>query len=207
MTHSLSPAITPKDNHSDLETLLFHLQKKPNADFLPLANNPERFIDFIYFLRRKTDATALKEEMAEKFDITLRQVNFYVKAGKEIFGIFYSPRPNFIALTALGKQLADSRKAEVEQFIVAIMKKVPLVQSFLHKDVSIAKEQIISEIEENEAWVKSYSASSIERRADTIRSWVDHIQKLGKPLAERDIIRFVKENSDILSTVMSRQIA
>lgn len=207
MTQKISPAVAPQATQSDLETLLAQLQKEPNADFLPLANNPQRFIDFIYFLRRQSGATAHKEKIANHFDITERQVRFYASAGQEIFGIFHSPEPGYIALTALGKQLAYSRKDDVEQFIFAEMKKLPIIQAFLNKDVSIVKHQIIDAISENEKWAEEYSPVSIERRADTIRSWVDHIQRNGKPVSEREIVKFVKEHSSILSSLFSRKSA
>jgi len=87
------------------------------------------------------------------------------------------------------------------------MKKIPLVQSFLHKDVSVAKHEIIEAIEKNDQWAKQYSPVSIARRADTIRSWVEHIQKSGKPISEREIIQFVKENAAMLSLLFSRKTA
>lgn len=205
MTQQLSSAVVSQTTQSDLEVLLAQLQKEPNAEFLPLANNPHRFIEFLYFLRRQTGNLAHKEKISNHFKITERQVRFYAKAGEELFGLFHSPEPGYVALTALGKQLSFSRKEEVEQFLFAEMKKLPIVKAFLNKDVSIVKPQIIEEIQKNEKWVKEYSLVSIERRADTIRSWVDHIQRNGKPVSEREILKFVKENSAMLSNLFAKK--
>lgn len=196
-----------KERNTELNMLLAQLRKEPNADFLPLANNPLRFIDFLYFLRRQSANIAHKEKIAKRFDITERQVRFYAKAGEELFGIFHSPQPGYVALTPLGKQLAFSRKEDVEQFIFAEMQKLPLVKAFLHKDVSHAKPEIIKLIMENEKWLEEYSLVSIERRADTIRAWVDVIQRKGKPISEREVLKFIKENTVILSNILSKQPA
>lgn len=207
MTQKQNLAVGSEPTQSNLDTLLKSLSKEANDSFLPLANNPERFIDFIYFLRLQPQNTARNEKLAKKFGITERQVRFYASAGEELFGLFYSPERGSLSLTALGKHLSFSRKEDVEQFIFTEMKKVPLVQAFLHKDVSGAKDKIIKEINKNDQWVEQYSPVSIARRADTIRSWVEHIQKSGKPISEREIIQFVKENAAMLSLLFSRTTA
>lgn len=188
-----------KNQTNELNALIERLQRKPNEDFLPLANTPERFMDFVYFLRRKPGCRAHKSEIAKKFDITERQVRFYATAGDEVFGLIDASEPGFVSLTKLGKELAYSKKEELVFYIKTEMQKMPIVQQFISEDISEDLSPVIKAIEANEKWEQEYSLKSVERRASTIRSWVEYIREDSLPISQSQLVQFVKQNRSVLS--------
>lgn len=196
MTHMVNQS-------NELTNLISRLQRKPNEDFLPLANTPERFVDFLYFLRRKPACRAHKSQIAEQFNITERQVSFYSRAGEEILGLFDTSERGFIRLSKLGKEMAYTKKEEVVLHIKTEMQKLPIIQQFITKDISEDLTGIIQAIEANEKWEKEYSLSSVERRASTIRSWIEFIRKDSVPVSEMQLVQFVKQNRSVLSHLFS----
>lgn len=188
---------------NQLTTLITRLQRKPNEDFLPLANSPQRFMDFLYFLRRQPACTAHKSLLADKFGITGRQVQFYSRAGEEIFGLFDTSDRGYVKLSPLGKDMAYTKKEEVEAFLKAEMQKLPIIQQFLNTDLSEDLSPVMEAIEANDKWVKEYSLSSVERRASTIKSWVEYIRDNSVPVSESQMVQFVKENRSILTHLFS----
>lgn len=192
MTHT-------KMKKNELHTLIARLQRKPNEDFLPLANTPERFMDFMYFLRRQPGCRAHKSMIADNFNITGRQVRFYATAGSEVFGLFDASERGFVSLSKLGKEMAFTKKSEVEFYLKTEMQKLPLIQEFMNKDISEDLSPVIKAITENEKWEQEYSLSSVERRASTIRSWVEYIREDSLPISEMQLLQFVKQNRSVLS--------
>lgn len=196
-----------KTKTNELTTLIARLQRKPNEDFLPLANTPERFMEFLYFLRRKPGCRAHKSDMASYFNITERQVRFYATAGSEIFGLFDASERGFVSLTKLGKEMAYTKKEEVAFYLKTEMQKMPLIQEFINKDISEDLTSVIKAIESNEKWEQEYSLSSVERRASTIRSWVEYIREDSLPISESQLLHFVKQNRSVLSHLFTvRQV-
>lgn len=188
-----------KKQTSELNSLIERLQRKPNEDFLPLANTPERFVDFVYFLRRNPGCRAHKSTLATKFNITERQVRFYASAGDAVLGLFDASEPGFVSLSKLGKELAYTKKEELVFHIKSEMQKMPIVQQFINVDISEDLTAVIKAIESNEKWEKEYSLTSVERRASTIRSWVAYIREDSLPINESQLLQFVKQNRSILS--------
>lgn len=192
MTHTINPS-------TELATLISRLQRKPNEDFLPLANSPQRFMDFLYFLRRQPACTAHKSVLADKFGITGRQVQFYSRAGEEIFDLFDTSDRGYVKLSALGKEMAYTKKEDVQIYLKSEMQKLPLIQQFINADLSEDLTPVIEAIEANEKWEKEYSLSSVERRASTIKSWVEFVRDNSVPVSESQLVQFVKANRSILS--------
>lgn len=192
MTHTINQS-------TELATLISRLQRKPNEDFLPLANSPQRFMDFLYFLRRQPACTAHKSVLADKFGITGRQVQFYSRAGEEIFDLFDTSDRGYVKLSALGKEMAYTKKEDVQIYLKSEMQKLPLIQQFINADLSEDLTPVIEAIEANEKWEKEYSLSSVERRASTIKSWVEFVRDNSVPVSESQLVQFVKANRSILS--------
>ena len=188
-----------KNQTNELNKLISRLQRKPNEDFLPLANTPERFLEFVYFLRRKPGCRAHISIIADHFNITPRQVNFYSSAGEEVFGLFDRSERGFLGLSKFGKEMAYSKKEELIFHIKMEMQKMPIIQQFINADISEDLTSVIKAIESNEKWEQEYSLSSVERRASTIRSWVEYIREDSLPISESQLVQFVKQNRSILS--------
>lgn len=193
--------------NNELKTLLSNIDRQPNQDFLPLANTPERFGEFLYFLRRQPGCRAHKETIANRFKITLRQAQFYSRAGDEIFGLFDTSEPGYVTLTALGKSMAYKKKEELNVYLKMQMQKMDIVRGFVNQDISADLSPVIQAIEEKAEWKEEYSQSSIERRASTIRSWVEFVREDSLPISETQLVQFVKEHGSILSHLFSMQKA
>lgn len=192
-----------KNHTNELKSLISRLERKPNESFLPLANTPERFMDFVYFLRRQPGCRAHKTAIAAKFGITERQVRFYASAGDEIFGLFDASEAGFVRLTKLGKEFAYSKKEELVFHLKSEMQKMPIIQQFINADISEDLSPVIQAIESNEKWEEAYSLSSVERRASTIRSWVEFVREDSFPVKESEMVLFVKQHQSILSHLFS----
>lgn len=195
------------NTNKELNTLLINIEREPNQDFLPLANTPERFGEFLYFLRRQPGCRAHKRDIAERFDITYRQANFYSGAGDEIFGLFDTSVPGYVTLTRLGKSMAYKKKDELNVYLKMQMQKMNIVRGFVNQDISEDLTPVIKAIEEKEDWKETYSLSSIERRASTIRSWVEFVREDSLPISESQLVQFVKENASILNHLFSMRKA
>lgn len=170
---------------------------KPNIDYLAVANNPDRIIDFIYYLKRKHRLSATKELMAEHFNISYRQICFYSQAGAQIFGFFDTSKNGVVTLTRFGLHFAYLKKDDIRSFMINTMLKLPIIHKFRHHPHNLDRMAIEEYIKTKETWRKHYSDASIKRRADSIQSWVNYIHKHQTLISPEMIIDYLNNQEKI----------
>lgn len=182
----------------EMLAMVERFQFNPDPEHLPLANTPGRFLDLLSYLKGTDSFTEDKETLAEVFDITPRQINFYGETGERTFGLFDRSERGKLSLTKLGVNLSEKSYQEQISYLQHKLMRLPLFKTLQLSKTDVALEEIIELIVENDGFRERFSDSSIKRRASTLLSWMKWFEKAGLPLDDNEVAYYIEQNKELI---------
>ena len=164
--------ITTKEIEKDLLGYYLNqaeMEKEKHPELhIPQANDVDKIIGFVFQVSKGYENA---KEIAEKFDITHRQGNYYLDAAKSL-GLLKNEgvkKKNYV-LTQKGKRFVTLPIDKRNSFLCKLMMNMPIIKEImtkLYEKKSLSMQEVSTIIEEN----SSLSGKTPRRRASTLRSW------------------------------------
>lgn len=143
-------------------------------DPFPQADDFNKVIDLVNYLENN-DVQA--SEIADEFEFTLRQADYYFNAAKAL-GLATSYKrsdgANMKCLTKLGSEICKLDSIEQQSFYTLRLKEIGAVKKTLKfwlTEGSKPSKSEVAQFLENDPAGKSLSRTTLERRATTVISW------------------------------------
>lgn len=158
-------------NKSELENALQELSFViPSGIPFPQADDFDRVIDIVALL---IDSPKTKNELAENYDFTPRQSDYYLNAARYLGLVERGEHSTFVP-SELARAIYSKSAHEKNAYLMAILMKVPAVSSlsnsWVREDSKPSMHKVI-DILKNQPKTSALKDSTIERRAQTVMSW------------------------------------